>query len=119
MFRLMAPGSKFLREPSGQMTSAVVPSGTERVACIFLPLRFSDTSILPKCVSTVAEASVKVPIWGQTLKERKPGEVGFYTAHFLTQQRKRATTPCMVVVSATEPVRTDSPSFRIKVVYSG
>lgn len=76
MFRLMTPRIEILAGAIGQMTSAVVPSGTERVACIFLPLRFSDTSILPKCVSTVAEASVKVPIWGQTLKERKPGEVG-------------------------------------------
>ena len=106
-----APDRNSCGSHRGQMTSAVVPSGTERVACIFLPLRFSDTSILPKCVSTVAEASVKVPIWGQTLKGTKTWRGRFYTAHFLTQQRKRATTPCMVDRTTSETVRTDSPSF--------
>ena len=76
MFRLMTPRIEILAGAIGADDFGSRSFGNGRVACIFLPLRFSDTSILPKCVSTVAEASVKVPIWGQTLKERKPGEVG-------------------------------------------
>ena len=68
MFRLMAPRIEILAGAIGPDDFGCRSFGNGKGGLYLFTL--------PKCVSTVAEASVKVPIWGQTLKERKPGEVG-------------------------------------------
>ena len=76
MFRLMAPRIEILAGAIGPDDFGCRSFGNGKGGLYLFTFAFQRHLYLAEMRIYCSRGSVKVPIWGQTLKERKPGEVG-------------------------------------------
>ena len=111
MFRLMTPRIEILAGAIGPDDFGSRSFGNGKGGLYLFTFAFQRHLYLAEMRIYCSRGFGQSAHLGTNLEGTKTWRGRFYTAHFLTQQRKRATTPCMVDRTASETVRTDSPSF--------